>query len=102
MAECELKPYCTQDCNEVCNGDCNECKYKETIEGAVIQLKKAIFDLIEPIADTVNQIVNLYWEILKTYENNRVAQLATNHKKKRIRKKNMKRILKWIWERRKG
>ena len=96
MAECEFKPYCTKDCNEVCNGDCNECKYKETIEGAVIQLKKALFDLIEPVMDVVNQFIKIYAEILKTYGNNHVAQLATNHKKKRVRKKNRNRIFKWI------
>jgi hypothetical protein len=92
--KCDIKPYCNANCGQC--GQCEQCKYKETLEGSVLTLKKAFLDFIEPITDIINQIINLYVENLKTYGNNRVAQLATKHKKKRVRKKNLNRIFKCI------
>lgn len=90
MFECDLKPYC--------NEDCDKCEYKEeqlqreTLAAAVEAIKNEIIKHYEPFFDFLLRIVKL----LEGFKDRRAAHLAAHSKKKRIRKKNMKRILKWI------
>ena len=88
MLECELKPYC--------EGNCDQCKYgrelkqRQDAAKAVEALKNEIMELFEPIFDFLLCLV----KSLDGFKDRRVAHLEAHHKKKRIRKKNMKRILK--------
>lgn len=90
MFECELKPYC--------GGNCDQCEYKEeqltkeTLAGTVEHIRKAFLEIIDPIVEFVQRFA----DALSAFDNRRILHLMTYHKKKRIRKKNMKRILKSI------
>lgn len=59
----------------------------------------AINSVIEEISPALKQISKMFerlWrEILNTYPDKRVVHLATHHKSWKVRKKNIKRILKY-------
>lgn len=50
----------------------------------------AIVPLIEPCVDAINQTWN---EMLESYPNKRIVHLAFYHKKARVRKKNLNKII---------
>jgi hypothetical protein len=93
MVECDLKPYCNEDCNQCDYG--GELKQRQTLAEAVEDIRNAFLELFEPIFDLASRMVNM----LEGFKDRKVAHLAAHHKKKRIRKKNMKRILKWMKKR---
>lgn len=65
-------------------------------------MSKTILEQIVPtvrkIIETVAPILNPIIEAIKTYPNKRVVYLAT-HGKERVRKKNIKRVMKWLEKR---
>lgn len=63
---------------------------KERITEAVKTVEMTISDLFE----AVKQAVELYNKIISSYSNKRVVYLALHSKKERVRKKNVRRILK--------
>ena len=62
---------------------------RKTIEEKLLPTIRALVDYMCPIIKTVNEVVT------RTYPNRRVVYLAT-HGKEKTRKKNIKRILKWV------
>ena len=63
---------------------------KERITEAVKTVEMTVSDLFE----AVKQVVELYNKIISSYPNKRVVYLALHSKKKRVRRKNTRRILK--------
>jgi hypothetical protein len=59
------------------------------------RIREQIIPTIRKIIEAVAPILNLITEALKTYPNKRIVYLAT-HGKERVRKKNLKRIMKWL------
>ena len=67
------------------------------MEKSFQELCEAIVDVLIPIVQKCVDIINQVNEaIMNTYPNRRVVHLALYHPKERIRKKNRKRILKWV------
>jgi hypothetical protein len=58
---------------------------------------ETIVPTIRKLVETVAPILNPIIDKIKTYPNKRVVYLAT-HGKKRVRKRNINRIMKWIQE----
>lgn len=57
-----------------------------------------ICEVILPvITEVVGKIGQYYEAVLRTYPNRRVVWLAFHHKRKRVRKKNKARILRWLF-----
>lgn len=77
-----------------------ECIEEEDIQRAVEALQR----LTNAIAEVLNPIIDKTWEafkkimdaVLHTYPNKKVLHLAMRHPKERVRKKNMRRIMRWI------
>ena len=59
------------------------------------RIREQIIPTIRKIIETVAPILNPIIELLKTYPNKRIVYL-TSHGKERVRKKNLKRIMKWF------
>lgn len=92
---CELKPYCDKNCEE-----CDFAKQQEAIQAfneAVENLKNAILEVLTPLLDNILKFINKMWDaVLHVYPNKKVLNLALHHPKKRTRKKNINRIIKWL------
>lgn len=75
------------------------CENDESIEMKALEVQKAlaqIIDVITPlIKELCNRISKFSEAICSEYPNRRVVWLAFNHRKARIRKKNMNRIIRW-------
>lgn len=59
------------------------------------ELAQNIANILTPIIEVVKNAIKYMADILKTYPNQRVVYLAL-HGKPRVRKKNIKRITKWL------
>lgn len=94
MFECDLKPYCGENCDQCQYA--KELKQRQELAEAVEELKKALWELVEPVADLVIRFVEAFLDVFYSENIRRVVHLAAHSKKKRIRKKNTKRILKWM------
>ena len=80
----------------------------ENIKQALIQMLQPILDacyrILQKLVDTftpqtqqaIKEISRINDSVLKSYPDKRIVWLALHHKKERIRKKNRKRILKWL------
>jgi hypothetical protein len=64
----------------------------------VVETVKDLMPVIKQVGETVTKLCG---EIKNTYPNKRVVHLAT-HGKPRVRKKNMRRIMKWLEKQREG
>lgn len=68
-------------------------KARETIQGCV----QALTDVLKPIIDEAMEVFKKICDaILHCYPNKKVVHLATHHPKGRVRKKNIRRIMRWI------
>lgn len=79
----------------------------ESIEEQVKKLTDALLEAFRPVFDQCRRIVQnlvdaltpqiqILGSILEQYPDKRIVWLALHHKKERVRKKNINRILKWI------
>lgn len=75
------------------------CENDEFIEMKALEAQEAlaqIIDVITPlIKELFNRISKFSEAICSVYPNRRIVWLAFNHRKARIRKKNMNRIIRW-------
>lgn len=83
MKECPFKQYCEEDC-EVCT---DEKKAK------LSAITEAMIPLLIEVTRTVKMLAQ---EVLMYYPNKRIIYLALKHPKKRVRKKNTRRIMRWL------
>lgn len=69
----------------------------ETVIEEVVKLVKKIVDaLIEAVVPICKAISEWWLRACKNYPNKRVFWLALHHRRERVRKKNMRRITRWI------
>lgn len=95
--------------------DLNDAKIQEQIERIIqwrdecaipaiqkmvdvlVQCVQELIDAIAPLfGEAVKNMTEIYEAAINSYPNKRVLYLAKYHPKERIRKKNMRRVLKWI------
>ena len=75
-------------------------KLQEDIQKAV----EALPSLVQGLAEMLNPIFEAAWETIKkvseiiliSYPNKKVLHLAIHHPSRRVRKKNARRIMRWI------
>ena len=69
-------------------------------ENIFAQVVKAVAPIVEDFVKTftprIKQLCDVLDDAVKSYPNKRVIWLALYHKKERVRKKNLHRIIKWI------
>ena len=70
--------------------------FHEAFDPLIQAVWKTMDALAPQIESMTKEFARLWDAVLKSYPDNRVVWLALHHKKERIRKKNRKRILKWI------
>lgn len=73
--------------------------FQKAVE-AIQRLAQEITETLMPILDTALQTIKKMTDaILNCYPNKKVLHLAIYHPKERVRKKNMRRIMRWIEKR---
>lgn len=89
------EPYDAEHCRPIIPPD-------EQIEKAITALKEMSKRIVEALNPTITKLIDAFTSIfnemheaLKSYPNKRIVYLAT-HGKERVRKKNIKRIMKWL------
>lgn len=97
MSDCPLKPYCNEDCNA-----CTDANKEDKIYRVVDALQPIVSSIVEVLTPAIQEamtaINNIWRSVMECYPNRRVVYLALHHRKKRIRKKNTKRIILWLRE----
>ena len=97
MSDCPFKPYCNEDC-----ATCTDADKAEKIDRVVEVLQPIVANIVEvltpAIQEAVTAINNMWRYVIECYPNRRVVHLALHHRKKKIRKKNTKRIILWLRE----
>lgn len=69
----------------------------QQIIDALVPVVQSIIDAIVPVIEHYSNEITRMWDaILKAYPDNRVVWLAFHHKKAKVRKKNRKRIVRYI------
>jgi hypothetical protein len=69
----------------------------QNVMDALVPVVQNIFAALNPyILEVAENLTTFYNALIHTYPNKRVVWLATHHKSARVRKKNRKRIMKWI------
>lgn len=93
--ECQFKKYCNDDC---CT--CNDKNKAEKIDQVVEYLHPIVSDIIDVLTpvvqETIKTINSLWRSVIECYPNRRIVYLALYHPKKKIRKKNIQRIMRYI------
>ena len=70
--------------------------FKKAVE-AIQRVAQVIAETLTPILKISLETIKALWdEILHCYPNKKVLHLALHHPKERVRKKNMRRIEKWL------
>ena len=96
---CKLKGLCKEDC-KTCTPERKQEKFFELKDYLVRVANSLVEIFVERIAPMVNQLAysckRLSEDIINQYPHKKVLHLARKHKKKRVRKKNMNRVKKWI------
>lgn len=70
--------------------------FQKAVE-ALQRLAQSIAEVLIPVLNSAIEAMKKIWDaVLHTYPNKRVVHLAMHHPKERVRKKNRKRIIKWI------
>ena len=70
--------------------------FQKAVE-AIKRLAQSIAEVLTPVLDYAMEAIKKIWDaVLHVYPNKRVLHLALHHPKKRVRKKNMHRIMRWI------
>lgn len=92
MTDHELKPCPIKN---LCNCDCNICNDEDKTE-KINRLWEVVVPIIGNIIQTVFPVIKKAVDKFYCYPNKRVVNLALHHPKERVRKKNIKRIMRWI------
>lgn len=96
--KCPLKQICQDDCKI-----CTDENKNEKVQNFIETIKPIFENIIKVLSSTIESVIKdceHKWKcIVETYPNKRVVHLALNHPKKRIRKKNINRIMRWIKKR---
>ena len=66
------------------------------IDALVPAIQELIYAIAPLFAEAVKNITGISEAAINSYPNKRVLHLAKHHPKERVRKKNMRRVLKWI------
>lgn len=73
--------------------------FQKAVE-AIQRLANALTDALKPVLDWAMEILKRFTDAvlpaLRTYPNKKVLHLALHHPKARVRKKNLRRIMRWI------
>lgn len=70
--------------------------FKKAVE-AIQRLAQSIAEALNPVLNYVIETIKKAWDtILHCYPNKKVLHLALHHPKERVRKKNIRRIMRWI------
>ena len=97
MSDCPFKPYCNEDCNA-----CTDADKADKIDRVVEALQPILANIVEVLTPAIQEamttINNMLRAVIECYPNRRVVHLALHHHKKKIRKKNTKRIILWLRE----
>lgn len=73
-----------------------EQQLQEAID-AFVPVIQRVFDTIAPAVEQCTRVITQLWDaLLKSYPDKRIVHLAFHHKKEKVRKKNRKRIVKYI------
>lgn len=95
MKDCPFKQYCNDDCE-----NCTDKDKADKINNIKDVIQPVVANIVETltlaIQQTIQKINHLWRTIIECYPDKRVVHLAIHHKKSRVRKKNIKRIMKWI------
>ena len=88
--DCKLKPYCSEDC-ATCTDEYKAKKIAlmDAIRPTLIAVSEALAPILRELTRTAAQVHSV---IIKSYPDKRVAYLALHHRKRRVRKKNQRRI----------
>ena len=89
------EPYDAEHCRPIIPASEQLDKAIEALKEMSKRIVEALNPTITKLIDTLTPILNEMYEAIKAYPNKRVVYLAT-HGKERVRKKNIKRIMKWI------
>ncbi len=72
--------------------------FKEAAE-AIQRLAQAMTEALTPVLDMVMESMRKWCDkVLHCYPNKKVLHLAIHHPKERVKKKNMRRIMRWLKE----
>ena len=97
MSDCPFKPYCNEDCTA-----CTDEDKAEKIDRVVEALQPIVASIVEVLTPAIEEamtaINNIWRSVMECYPNRRIVHLALHHHKKKIRKKNTKRIILWLRE----
>ena len=63
---------------------------------AIEDIAELVRKCVEIIVESAGRIVKWVREVISKFTNPRVIHLATKHKKLRVRKKNIRRLVKWM------
>lgn len=93
--ECPLKKYCNDDC-----GACTDADKVEKIDLVVESLQQIVANIVEVLTPSIQEAItainNMWRSVIECYPNQRVVYLALYHPKEKVRKKNTKRIMRWL------
>ena len=97
MSDCPFKPYCNEDCTACTDED--KAKKIDRVVEALQPIVASIVEVLTPaIEEAMTAINNIWRSVMEYYPNRRIVHLALHHHKKKIRKKNTKRIILWLRE----
>lgn len=69
----------------------------QNVINAIVPVAQSIIEALMPTIESCMVEIKRFCDaVLNLYPNNRVVWLALHHKQERVRKKNRRRILKWI------
>ena len=95
MGDCPLKQYCNDDCEE-----CTDKDKSEKIERIAEVFQPIVDNIVEcllpVIKECTHNIIGLWRSVVECYPKKRVVYLSLHHPKKRVRKKNTNRIMRWL------
>ena len=95
MNDCPFKQYCNDDCG-TCTDE-NKAYKINNIKDVIQPIVANIVEVLTPtIQQTIQEINRLWRTIIECYPDKRVVHLAIRHKKSRVRKKNINKIMKRI------
>lgn len=95
MGDCQLKQHCNDSCEK-----CTDKNKSEKIERIVEALQPVVANIVECLVPIIKEcthnMICLRRFVIECYPNKRVVYLSLHHPKKRVRKKNINRIMCWL------
>ena len=95
MDNCPFKQCCDDDCKQCTDTD--KAKKIQCVAEVLQPTIESIVECLTPvIKECTHNIIRLWHSVIECYPNKRVVYLALRHPKKRVRKKNTNRIMRWL------